>query len=115
MRGGEQVPGAFAFMRSAHEIALAHHEKWDGSGYPNGLKGDDIPVSARLMALADVFDALTSRRAYKQPMGLEETTRIITEGRGRHFDPDIVDAFLACRDEFAAIAARLPDEAEATE
>ena len=105
----EQAYGAFAFLRTAQEIALSHHEKWDGSGYPAGLAGDAIPPAARIMALADVFDALMSRRVYKPGMGLEETTRIITEGRGTHFDPDVVDAFLQDREEFAAIAARLAD------
>ena len=100
---------AFAFLEVAQEIALSHHEKWDGSGYPAGLAGDAIPVSARLMALADVFDALMCRRVYKAPMSLEETTRIICEGRGRHFDPDVVDAFMACHARFAEIATRLAD------
>jgi putative two-component system response regulator len=109
----EQAEGAFAFLRMAQEIALAHHEKWDGSGYPNGLAGEAIPVSARLMALADVFDALTTRRVYKPAMSLEETTRIITEGRGVHFDPDVVEAYLACREAFFAIAQRMPDAPEA--
>lgn len=108
----EQARGAFAFMRVAHEIALRHHEKWDGSGYPDGLSGEAIPVSARLMALADVFDALMSKRVYKPAMGLEETSRIIVEGRGRHFDPDVVDTFLDCRDAFAAVAERLADHPE---
>lgn len=105
----EQAGEAFAFLEVACEIAQNHHEKWDGSGYPRGLAGDAIPVSARLMALADVFDALMTRRVYKPPMSLEEATRIIVEGRGRHFDPDVVDAFLARRDEFAAVAQRLAD------
>ena len=104
-----QAPGAFSFLRVAQEICLGHHEKWDGSGYPAGLSGDDIPVSARLMALADVFDALISRRVYKAAMSLEQTTQLIREGRGSHFDPDIVDAFLARRDEFAGIASRYAD------
>ena len=93
----------------AREIAVGHHEKWDGTGYPLGLKGDDIPVSARLMALADVFDALVSRRVYKAPMPMAEVKQIILDGRGRHFDPDIVDAFLACEPDFTAIARRLAD------
>jgi putative two-component system response regulator len=100
---------AFAFLEVASEIAGSHHEKWDGSGYPQGLKGDAIPVSGRLMALADVFDALLSRRIYKPAMSLEETTRIILAGRGAHFDPDVVDAFVVCRDRFAEVAARHPD------
>jgi putative two-component system response regulator len=109
----EQAEGALAFLRTAQEIALAHHEKWDGSGYPRGLAGEAIPVSARLMALADVFDALTTRRVYKPALGIEETTRIITAGRGTAFDPDVVDAFLACRDAFLAVAQRIPDAAGA--
>lgn len=105
----EQAPGALAFLRTAHEIALSHHEKWDGTGYPHGLAGEAIPVSARLMSVADVFDALTSRRVYKPAMEVEEATRIITAGRGKAFDPEVVDAYLACREEFVAVARRLAD------
>jgi len=93
----------------AKEIARWHHEKWDGSGYPDGLRGDAIPASARLMALADVFDALISRRVYKEPMLPEKSIAIIIEGRGTHFDPDVVDAFVATRDDFVAIARRNAD------
>lgn len=80
----EPLDHAFDFLEVAREIALGHHEKWDGSGYPEGLDGDRIPVSARLMALADVFDALMSRRVYKPPMSLDEASAIIVEGRGQH-------------------------------
>lgn len=104
-----QAEGAFSFLRVAHEISLGHHEKWDGSGYPAGLKGDAIPVSARLMALADVFDALVNRRVYKPEMTLAEANRIIVEGRGSHFDPDVVDAYLACTVEFVETVALFPD------
>jgi putative two-component system response regulator len=97
------------FLILAKEIAHWHHEMWDGSGYPDGLAGDDIPMSARLMALADVFDALISRRVYKNAMPLQESRDIIAGLRGRHFDPDIVDAFLATFDEFQAIAERHRD------
>jgi putative two-component system response regulator len=90
----------------AKEIAHWHHEKWDGSGYPDRLAGDAIPISARLMALADVFDALISVRVYKPPMPYAEARAIIAAGRGKHFDPDITDAFLAGFDEFVAIAER---------
>ncbi|MBK5939867.1 HD-GYP domain-containing protein [Halochromatium roseum] len=100
---------AFAFLEIAAEIAGSHHEKWDGSGYPAGLAGDAIPASGRLMALADVFDALLNKRVYKPAMSLEETTRIILEGRGTHFDPAVVDAFVANRERFAEIAASYPD------
>ena len=96
-------------LACAKEIAYGHHEKWDGSGYPEGRAGDAIPVSARLMALADVYDALISRRVYKEPMSTEEAAAYIAEGRGRHFDPDMVDAFLEIADEFRAIASRFSD------
>ncbi|MCX7156506.1 MAG: two-component system response regulator [Rhodocyclales bacterium] len=98
-----------AFLALAREIANWHHEKWDGSGYPDGLAGDAIPASARLMALADVFDALISPRVYKAPMSIEQAHGIIVEGRGLHFDPDVVDAFIAILDEFTAIAERYSD------
>ena len=91
------------FLRTAKEIAHWHHEKWDGNGYPDGLAGDAIPVSARLMALADVFDALVTRRNYKTAFTLDAAVAIIVEGRGTHFDPDIVDAFVARRAAFEAI------------
>lgn len=97
------------FLRIAKEIALSHHEKWDGSGYPQGLSGEAIPISARLMALADVYDALINRRVYKEPMPHSEAMRIIAAGRGSHFDPDIVDAFLAKQDELKAIATKYAD------
>jgi putative two-component system response regulator len=82
----------------------------DGSGYPEGLQGDAIPLSARLMAVADVYDALISRRAYKEPKTHEEALAIMREGRGSHFDADILDAFITLQDEFRAIAARYSDE-----
>ena len=94
------------FLRIAKEIALSHQEKWDGSGYPQGLSGDAIPISARLMAVADVYDALISRRVYKEPMPHEKAIEIIKAGQGAHFDPDVVDAFLAIHEEFRAIARR---------
>jgi putative two-component system response regulator len=93
----------------AKEIAYGHQEKWDGTGYPMGLKGESIPISARLMALADVYDALISRRVYKESMSHEKAVSIIVEGRGSHFDPDMVDAFLAIQDEIKAIAMRYAD------
>ena len=92
------------FLALAKEIAHWHHEKWDGSGYPDGLFGNDIPVSARLMAIADVFDALISKRVYKYAMLLEKARGIIAEGSGYHFDPDITDVFLGSFDDFVAIA-----------
>ena len=98
-----------AFLDLAKEIAHWHHEKWDGSGYPDGLAGDAIPYSARLMALADVFDALISPRVYKAPMPFEQARDIIATERGKHFDPDVTNAFLAGFDEFVAIAQRYRD------
>lgn len=109
VEAAERAVKAFDFLEVAKEIAAGHHEKWDGSGYPVGLAGDAIPVSARLMALADVFDALMTRRVYKPAFDIDETTRIINEGRGKHFDPDVVDAFHACREQFADIAQRFAD------
>jgi HD-GYP domain-containing protein (c-di-GMP phosphodiesterase class II) len=97
------------FLACAKEIALSHQEKWDGSGYPEGLAGDRIPISARLMAVADVYDALTTRRVYKDAMGHNEAITIIMEGRGKHFDPDAVDAFAEITDEFRDIAGRFAD------
>ena len=99
------------FLVLAKEIAHWHHEKWDGSGYPDGLAGDAIPISARLMAVADVFDALISTRVYKPTMPFSEARAIIEAGRGTHFDPDVVDVFLADFAEFTAIAERYRDEA----
>jgi putative two-component system response regulator len=98
-----------AFLECAAEIALSHQEKWDGSGYPQGLQGKAIPISGRLMAVADVYDALVSRRVYKPPMPHDQAVTIILEGSGSHFDPDIVSAFKAIVGEFAAIATRFRD------
>ena len=97
------------FLVLAKEIAHWHHEKWDGSGYPDGLAGDDIPISARLMAVADVFDALISTRVYKSAMPFAEAREIIAAGSSKHFDPDVVDAFLEGFDKFVAIADTYPD------
>ena len=99
-----------AFLSTAKEIAHWHHERWDGSGYPDGLAKDAIPVSARLMAIADVFDALISPRAYKPAIPFEEARDMIAAERGKHFDPDLVDTFLSDFDEFVAIALRYGDD-----
>jgi putative two-component system response regulator len=93
----------------AGTIALSHHEKWDGSGYPYGIAGDDIPIPARLMAVADVYDALTSRRAYKEGMSHESAVQIMIENRGTHFDADMLDAFVDIQEEFSAIARHFAD------
>lgn len=97
------------FLSVAKEIAHWHHEKWDGSGYPDGLAGEAIPLSARLMALADVFDALVSVRAYKPPMPYDKARAIIIEGKGKHFDPDLVDVFVEGFEDFVAIGQRYFD------
>lgn len=97
------------FLNYAKEIACFHHEKWDGSGYPQGIGGDKIPIAARLMALADVYDALISQRVYKPAMPHAKAVEIICDGRGTHFDPDIVEAFLAVQQEFIVIAQKYAD------
>ena len=103
------VDAPSTFLRLAREIAHYHQEKWDGSGYPEGLAGEAIPLSARLMAVADVYDALISRRVYKPPFTHDKAVQTIVEGRGTHFDPRIVDAFVAIGSELHAIATRFPD------
>jgi putative two-component system response regulator len=101
-----------SFLKLAREIAHYHQEKWNGSGYPEGLRGESIPLSARLMAVADVYDALISRRVYKEPMPHDKAVAIIREGRDKHFDPHVVDAFLQIAEEFEDIASRFTDSAE---
>lgn len=95
-------PGA-AFLRVARDVAACHHERWDGTGYPNRLKGRAIPLCARILALADVYDALTSKRVYKAAMTHEVARAAILEGKGTHFDPDLVDAFVEVENQFLAV------------
>jgi putative two-component system response regulator len=102
----QQLGMKVGFLACAKEIARNHHEKWDGSGYPRQLAGEAIPISARLMALADVYDALTSDRVYKRAMSHDQATAIIIEGRGSHFDPNVVDAFLTVSSQYRTIAGR---------
>lgn len=97
------------FLSVAKEIAYCHHERWDGTGYPRELKGDAIPISARLMAVADVYDAIVSRRVYKQEMSHAKAVEVIIQGRGSHFDPDVVTAFVEIEDEFRHISERYSD------
>jgi len=105
-KGGLMVKNIFSnlddekFFKAAYDIALCHHEKWDGTGYPYGLKGENIPLSARIMAIADVYDALTSKRVYKDSIPPEKAFDIIVEGRGTHFDPDIIDIVINIKDDF---------------
>ena len=96
-------------VNMAREIVISHHERWDGKGYPHGLSGRDIPLSGRLMAVADVYDALRSKRVYKPAMSHEQAVQIIHEGKGSQFDPDVVDAFLECAHRFEEIAASFQD------
>ena len=98
-----------AFLTMAKQIAYSHQEKWDGSGYPEGLRGDAIPIPARLMAVADVYDALISRRVYKEPMPHPEAVDIIKRTSGQHFDPDVVEAFVQIHPQFYAIALTYAD------
>ena len=104
-----QEIGDTSFLKLAEEIAYTHHEKWDGSGYPQGLKGEEIPLSGRLMAIADVYDALISVRPYKRAFTHEEATEIIIEGKGKHFDPVMVDAFISIKDLFHQTAVKFQD------
>ena len=108
----ERKLGDTSFLRFAREIAYTHHEKWDGSGYPEGLKGEQIPVAGRLMALVDTYDALTSKRVYKSQLSHEEAVQIIFEERGSHFDPEVVDAFMKVREDFHQIAMTYTDPPE---
>jgi putative two-component system response regulator len=104
--GGQILQGSsLDIIRMAETIALTHHEKWDGSGYPRGLQGEDIPLIGRISAIADVFDALTSKRPYKEVHTLDRAFAIIREGRGTHFDPQVVDAFFSALNEILYIQA----------
>jgi putative two-component system response regulator len=98
------------FLRMAQQIAISHHERFDGNGYPDGLRGQDIPLCGRIVAVADVYDALTSRRVYKAASTHDVARSLILRDKGTHFDPVVVDAFLRCEPEFKKIAARYSDE-----
>lgn len=106
LREIEQRLGASNFLQTAREIALHHHERWDGNGYPTGLAGAEIPLSARIVTVADVYDALSSKRVYKEAFPHEECVRLIREGSGTQFDPELVQIFLSIEAEFAEIARR---------
>jgi putative two-component system response regulator len=111
--GGKILEGAKSgYLRLGEVITLTHHEKWDGSGYPKGLKGKQIPLVGQIAAIADVFDALTSKRPYKPAFSLEKSYAIIREGRGSHFSPDVVDAFFAAEKEILKIKENFKDEKE---
>lgn len=106
LREIEQRLGASNFLQTAREIALYHHERWDGNGYPTGLAGDGIPLAARIVTIADVYDALSSKRVYKDAFPHDECVRLIREGAGTQFDPDLVRVFLTIESDFDAIAQR---------
>jgi putative two-component system response regulator len=102
--GSEILAGSGSdLVRLGSLIALTHHERWDGSGYPNSLLGDEIPVEGRIVAIADVFDALTSERPYKRAFSVDESVAIMSDERGKHFDPDLLDVFLSLADEVAEL------------
>ncbi|MBF0377859.1 MAG: two-component system response regulator [Desulfamplus sp.] len=105
----EKSLGEESFLTLAREIAYTHHEKWDGSGYPEGTKGDEIPLSGRIMAIADVYDALISKRVYKSPFHHAKALEIIAKGSGTHFDPDIANTFIEHENEFRLIALKYAD------
>lgn len=109
---GYQILGKMKspLLATAAEIAHTHHEKYDGSGYPRGLKGKEIPLFGRIVAVADVFDALTSARPYKKPWSVDDAVAFLQEGRGKHFDPDCVDAFLQDWDTVMRIRTQFADE-----
>ncbi len=107
--------GTTSFLASAKKIAYSHHEKWDGSGYPEGVSGEAIPLSGRLMALSDVYDALISKRVYKPPFPHSKAVSIIEEESGSHFDPDLVEAFSSISEEFREIALEFADGEEERE
>ncbi len=110
LENAELEYGTSSFLSVAKEIAYGHHEKWDGTGYPQGLSGEQIPLSARLMAVADCYDALISRRVYKPPFSHAEAAKIILDGRGKHFDPAVVDVFAQLQDAFIQIAEQFADD-----
>jgi putative two-component system response regulator len=118
-RGAETLEAALAkypgtrFLEMARDIALSHHERYDGHGYPNELAGEAIPLSARIMAVADVYDALTSRRVYKEPFSHETSKSMIAEESGKHFDPDVLGAFLDLEDAFVAIRDKYAETSDA--
>ncbi len=108
--GGQILHGSnSAFIKKGEEIALTHHEKWDGEGYPKGISGTNIPLSGRIIAVTDVFDALTNKRPYKKPFPLEKAFQIIREGIGNHFDPSIVKSFFEIQDEILSIKDKYKD------
>ncbi|MBX7255191.1 MAG: two-component system response regulator [Candidatus Hydrogenedentes bacterium] len=114
LKAADTEAGGNSFLTMGRDIAYFHHEKWDGGGYPFGLKGEDIPLPARILALGDAYDALTSRRPYKEPFTHEMSKDIIVKASGTHFDPEIVDAFLARENKFINIHGAFEDRGHPT-
>ena len=114
LRAADIEAGGDSFLAMGRDIAYFHHEKWDGSGYPHGMAGEEIPLPARIVAVADVYDALTSKRPYKKAFSHEKSIEIIQEGRGSHFDPDILDAFLASEENIVKIREEYQDDGHLT-
>ena len=110
LKAADIEAGRDSFLATGRDIAYYHHEKWNGTGYPFKLAGEDIPLCARIAALADVYDALSSRRPYKEPFTHEKSKAIILEGRESHFDPDVVDAFLSREARFVSIREQFQSE-----
>ena len=100
------------YLRHCKDICMSHHERWDGKGYPVGLKGEDIPLSARIVSIIDVFDALINKRCYKEAYSYEDTVKIILDGKGTQFDPDIIEEFVKVTDDFYKLTMELQDEQE---
>lgn len=107
--GHDMLAGAESpMLKMGAIIALMHHEKWDGSGYPNKLKGKDIPVEGRIVALVDVFDALSCKRCYKEAWPIEKVFEVLEQDAGKHFDPELVELFKECQPEFDEVRRRHP-------
>ena len=115
LRIAEERLGSCSFLNLATEIALTHHERWDGTGYPKEIAGDKIPISGRLMAVADVYDALINKRVYKEAFSHDKAKEIILEWREKNFDPRVVDAFIEIEKQFIEIAAQFQDNVPAIE
>ncbi len=112
LRAADIEAGQNSFLAMGRDIAYYHHEKWDGSGYPFGLSGEAIPLAARIVAVADVYDALSTKRPYKKAFSHEKSKEILLEGKGKHFAPDMIDSFLHCEDEFIGIRTSLEEDEE---
>lgn len=114
LKDADEEAGGNSFLEMGRDIAYHHHEKWDGSGYPHGLLGPDIPLCARIVALGDAYDAMTTKRPYKEPFSHEKTRQLILEGAGKHFDPEVVEAFLKREQKFIRIQKELGDRGKLT-